>query len=100
MNLQKLSQACTNAINQGHRVGDYRPNVILKMASSKRKSDRRRLIPEGHCPIGKVIEWRVDGDVVAFDAVDLLAWCIARSNGVETQIWKEDDGKEAQNDNS
>lgn len=90
MRLQELAKAATNAINQaGIAIGKYRPKVIIKMRSSKHESKTRRLIPGGHCPIGEVISRLDDGDVVAFDAVDLLAWCVARSNGVEAQVWKE-----------
>lgn len=84
MNLKDLSMACVDAINLAHEYGGLKnstPCVTLQMPPSKRESPTRRLVPRGKCPIGQVRARMGDYDVVSFDAVDLLAWCVANSNG-------------------
>ncbi len=89
MKLNELAQACAKEINLQKKYGieNARPHVILKMKPSGRESKNRRLVAEGHCPIGQVIAKETDADVVAFDAVDVLAWCTVQSNGIEKVTW-------------
>ena len=83
MNIYELSMLCVKAINQKSLPGLEKstPSVTLQMPPSRREARTRRLVPSGRCPIGSVLSRMGEYDIVVFDAVDLLAWCVANSNG-------------------
>ena len=83
MNIIKLADLAITAINQKSQYGTGKPGITLQMRPpQKQERPTRRLVPGGKCPVGTVLARMDDYDVVTFDAVDVLAWCIANSDGV------------------
>jgi hypothetical protein len=83
MKLLDLVKQCTQAINQVALVDipDAKPHIYLRMSPARQERPTRKLVPSGKAPIGKVLSRNGDFDVVAFEAVDVLAWCVANSGG-------------------
>lgn len=82
MNVIELADICVGAINQKSTFGTGKPGITLQMPPQKQERPTRRLVPRGKSPVGTVLSRMGDYDVVTFDAVDVLAWCIANSNGM------------------
>lgn len=83
MTLQELAISCAKAINQKLVPGfeNSKPGVTIRMPPKRYEAEKRRLVPKGKCPMGIVLSRGEEYDVVAFDAVELLAWCVANSGG-------------------
>jgi hypothetical protein len=81
MTLEELAMSAIKAINQKSYLGwEGTPYITLQMPPQKREAPKRHLSGR-NSPLGNVLS-RMEGyDVVAFPAVDVLAWCVAMSDG-------------------
>lgn len=82
MELVDLAKLAIEAINQKSQFGTGKPGITLQMSPpQKHERPQRKLVPHGKCPVGTVLSRMDKYDVVTFDAVDVLAWCVANSDG-------------------
>lgn len=88
MNLVELAKLSIKSINETPK--DITPTICLIMPGAWRRSNKKKLVPNGKSPIGDIVQETSDGVWVIFDATDVLAWCIASSGG---QIQVKQDGK-------
>lgn len=79
MTLEELAVQAIESINETPKP--FEAKLTLIMPGVWRKSNKKRLMPKGKCPIGSIVQETNNGLTVLFDAVDILAFCIA--NGVE-----------------
>jgi len=85
MDIIELAVSCLKALDHKGAVDlPGTPHIILQMPPQKAERPTRRLLPRGKCPVGRVISRCGDYDVVSFEAADVLAWCVANSNGAIT----------------
>lgn len=81
MELVDLAKLAIEAINQKSQFGTGKPGITLQMSPpQKHERPERKLVPRGKCPVGTVLSRMDEYDVVIFDAVDVLAWCVANSD--------------------
>lgn len=78
MTLEELAQEAAKAINQ--TPPGFEAKITLIMPGQWGKSNKKRLVSKGKCPVGYIINEDETGLWVHFDALDVLAYCVA--NGV------------------
>lgn len=75
MTFRELANECAKAINQPANASLSGPATIsLVMPSRKNGDSRKRYLAGRRSPLGDVVEEITDGEVVLFDAIDVLAW--------------------------
>ena len=75
MDIVALAQEAIKVVN--HPVSS---NLFLQLPGKWGKSNHRYLAGE-NSPKGQIVQAFVGKVVVCFDAVDVLAWCVANSGG-------------------
>lgn len=83
MKLEELAMSAVTAINRKSVLGiniEGDAHVTLQMPPQKQER-RHRYLAGRNSPRGDVLSRMGDYDVVTFVALDVLAWCIANSNG-------------------
>lgn len=85
MNIQELAESAAEIIN---RSPIDNPNMILELSGKWGDSDSMRLVPPSVAdlsPIGSIIKENEGTVLVAFDARDIFAFCVA--NGARGTIF-------------
>lgn len=83
MKLEELALSAVNAINQRSALGiqiEGDAHIVLQMPPAKQERPQRYLSGR-KSPLGRVVSRMGDYDVVSFVALDVLAWCVANSDG-------------------
>lgn len=82
MTFQELAEQAIKAISETPKP--FEPKITLIMPGQWRKTNKKRMFPKGKCPVGDIVQETDAGLTVLFNAVDVLAFCVA--NGVKIQV--------------
>jgi len=76
MNIQTLAESA------GKRINDGLEDIVLVLPWSKSK--RHRYLAGSKSSKGEIVGGSIEGHVVAFNAIDVLAFCVA--NGAKINV--------------
>ena len=80
MNVQELADMAGKTINKGEKT------VQLVLPPRSKQTKKRYLYGKvAHSPQGTVVGFDKDGEIVDFNAIDLLAFCVL--NGAKVVVW-------------
>lgn len=79
MNIQELAESAARVINAGGE------NMMLVMPHRKRVYDTRYLAGR-KSPLGQYVSYVKDGELIRFEAVDVLAFAVAHGAKVDVVL--------------
>ena len=82
MNVQQLAGYAINAINKTPK--QLPPTLMLRLPGKWGASDKHPIVPGSQC-VGDIVQEFSNEVTVIFDAIDLLAWCVANGAMVDVR---------------
>jgi hypothetical protein len=77
MNIQELANKAAEVINHAGKSGFPGQDTLQLVMPHRKKWAETRYLAGRNSPKGTYLDYCKDGEIINFDAIDMLAWCVA-----------------------